>query len=334
MKPVFIIAEAGVNHNGNFNTAIKMIDAAKAFNADAIKFQSYIAEELVLPNTEKADYQKLGSDPGSQREMLKKYQLDFSEQTKLSDYAKKIGIEFISSPFDLKSLHFLKLINVNIIKIPSGEITNIQLLTKIAELKKQIILSTGMASITEISNAMAWLKPEGSLNPKVTILHCSTDYPTPLSDVNLNGMDYLKNYFQTDVGYSDHTIGIDVALAAVAKGATVIEKHFTLDKTSEGPDHRASLDIDEFTLMVKKIRMIEKILGNYQKKPSGTELLNKKVVRKSLVSNTFIKKGTIYTGSNLTTKRPFFGVCASEWKNYLGKTAKRDYQKDELIDKE
>jgi len=334
MKPVFIIAEAGVNHNGNFNTAIKMIDAARAFNADAIKFQSYIAEELVLPNTEKADYQKLGCDSGSQREMLKKYQLDFSEQTKLYDYAKKIGIEFISSPFDLRSLNFLRLINVNIIKIPSGEITNIQLLTKIAELKKPIILSTGMASITEISNAMDWLKLEGSFDPKVTILHCSTDYPTPLSDVNLNGMDYLKNYFQTDVGYSDHTIGIDVALAAVAKGATVIEKHFTLDKTSEGPDHRASLDIDEFTLMVKKIRLIEKILGNYQKKPSGTELLNKTVVRKSLVSNTFIKKGTIYTASNLMTKRPFLGVCASEWKNYLGKTAKRDYQKDELIDKE
>jgi len=334
MDPVFIIAEAGVNHNGSFNTAIKMIDAAKAFNADAIKFQSYIAEELVLPNTEKADYQKLGSNSGSQREMLKKYQLDFSEQTKLSDYAKKVGIEFISSPFDLKSLNFLRLINVNIIKIPSGEITNIQLLTKIAELKKPIILSTGMASITEISNAMDWLKLEGSFDPKVTILHCSTDYPTPLSDVNLKGMDYLKNYFKTDVGYSDHTIGIDVALAAVAKGATVIEKHFTLDKTSEGPDHRASLDIDEFTLMVKKIRLIEKILGNYQKKPSGTELLNKTVVRKSLVSNTFIKKGTIYTASNLTAKRPFLGVCASEWKNYIGKTAKRDYQKDELIDKE
>ena len=328
MKPVFIIAEAGVNHNGNFNTAIKMIDAAKSFNADAIKFQSYIAEELVLPNTEKAAYQKLGSNSGSQREMLKKYQLDFLEQTKLSDYAKKIGIEFISSPFDLKSLNFLRLINVNIIKIPSGEITNIQLLTKIAELKKPIILSTGMASITEISNAMDWLKLDGSFDPKVTILHCSTDYPTPLADVNLNGMDYLKNYFQTDVGYSDHTIGIDVALAAVAKGATVIEKHFTLDKTSEGPDHRASLDIDEFTLMVKKIRLIEKILGNYQKKPSSTELLNKKVVRKSLVSNTFIKKGTIYTDSNLTTKRPFLGVCASEWKNYLGKTAKRDIYKE------
>ena len=334
MKPVFIIAEAGVNHNGNFNTAIKMIDAAKAFNADAIKFQSYIAEELVLPNTEKAAYQKLGSNSGSQREMLKKYQLDFLEQTKLSDYAKKIGIEFISSPFDLKSLNFLRLINVNIIKIPSGEITNIPLLTKIAELKKPIILSTGMASITEISNAMDWLKLDGSFDPKVTILHCSTDYPTPLADVNLNGMDYLKNYFQTDVGYSDHTIGIDVALAAVAKGATVIEKHFTLDKTSEGPDHRVSLDVDEFTLMVKKIRMIEKLLGNHHKKPSGTELMNKKVVRKSLVSNTFIKKGAIYTTSNLTTKRPFLGVCASEWKNYLGKTAKRDYQKDELIDKE
>ena len=235
---------------------------------------------------------------------------------------------------DLKSLNFLRLINVNIIKIPSGEITNIQLLTKIAELKKPIILSTGMASITEISNAMDWLKLDGSFDPKVTILHCSTDYPTPLSDVNLNGMDYLKNYFQTDIGYSDHTIGIDVALAAVAKGATVIEKHFTLDKTSEGPDHKASLDIYEFTTMVKKIRMIEKILGSYQKTPSDTELLNKKVVRKSLVSNTFIKKGSMYTTSNLTTKRPFFGVCASEWKNYLGKTAKRDYQKDELIDKE
>ncbi len=329
----FIIAEAGVNHNGDINIAKGMIEAAIDIGADAIKFQSYVTDELTIPLAQTAPYQRLNTNESVQRTMLKKLELSENDQVILHDYALKKNIEFISSPFDIQSLALLVNLGLNIIKIPSGEITNIPLLRKISSLDREVILSTGMSSVKEIEYAVKVLLSNNLPKSKIWLLHCNTEYPTPFEDVNLRAMLSLREIFNVYVGYSDHTVGIDVSLAAVAMGASIIEKHFTLDKNSDGPDHSASLSVDEFKLMIKKIRDLEIILGEDRKYMTKSEEANKMIVRKSIVARTNIRKGEVFTSDLLTVKRPLSGVCASKWDTYIGEKASRDYEKNEFIDK-
>ena len=330
---VFIIAEAGVNHNGDVNIAKKMIDAAVDANADAVKIQSYITDELIIPQARMAPYQKLNAKNITQSQMLKKLELSANEQLILRNYAIEKKIEFISSPFDIPSLDLLVRMGLRIIKIPSGEITNIPLLKKVSSLDKEVILSTGMSSITEIQSALDILLSDKLSRSNIWILHCNSEYPTPLEDVNLRAMLSIKEMLNIRVGYSDHTMGIDVSVAAVAMGASIIEKHFTLDKTFDGPDHSASLSVNELELLVKKIREMEIILGSSEKHITKSEEENKIAARKSIVAKKNIKKGDILTEDLLTVKRPLDGVCASNWDNYIGIKASRNYKKNELIDK-
>ena len=330
---VFIIAEAGVNHNGDINIAKKMIDAAVDAKADAVKIQSYITDELIIPQARMAPYQKLNTKNITQSQMLKKLELSANEQLILRNYAIKKKIEFISSPFDIPSLDLLVRMGVRIIKIPSGEITNIPLLKKVSSLDKEVILSTGMSSITEIQSALNILLSDKLSRGNIWILHCNSEYPTPLEDVNLRAMLSIKEMLNIRVGYSDHTLGIDVSVAAVAMGASIIEKHFTLDKKFDGPDHSASLSVNELELLVKKIREMEIILGSSEKHITKSEEENKIAARKSIVAKKNIKKGDILTEDLLTVKRPLDGVCASNWDNYIGIKASRNYKKNELIDK-
>ena len=296
MKHVFIIAEAGVNHNGSIEIAKRLIDAAKDCEADAVKFQTFKASNLVSVNAEKAEYQKkLTSVRESQFEMIKKLELTRAEHLQLLRHCHKKGIQFLSSPFDLESIDLLYELGLTIFKIPSGEIINLPYLRKIGRLNKIIILSTGMADLGEIEDAVEVLIESGTNKENITILHCNTEYPTPFEDVNLRAMLTIKNAFNVKVGYSDHTKGIEVPIAAVALGAEVIEKHFTLDRNMEGPDHKASLEPAELRQMVDSIRNIEKALGNGMKKPSPSESKNKVIVRKSLVAKTDIKKGDDFT---------------------------------------
>ena len=329
---VFIIAEAGVNHNGDVNIAKKMIDAAVDVNADAVKIQSYITDELIIPQARMAPYQKLNTKNLTQSQMLKKLELSEDDQLVLQNYAAEKKIEFISSPFDIPSLNLLLRMGVRIIKIPSGEITNIPLLKKVSSLNKEVILSTGMSSMNEIQSALDILLSDKLSRNNIWILHCNSEYPTPLEDVNLRAMLSIKKMLNVRVGYSDHTLGIGVSVAAVAMGASIIEKHFTLDKTSDGPDHSASLSIKELELMVKKIREMEIILGSSEKRITKSEERNKIAVRKSIVAKKNIKKGDIFTEDLLTVKRPLDGVCASNWDYYIGREASRNYKKNELID--
>jgi len=329
----FIIAEAGVNHNGSIELAYKLIDAAKNAGADAVKFQTFKADTLVSKKADKAQYQKQSTDSSeSQYEMIKKLELSIEDHKKLIDYCNKINIQFLSSPFDLDSIDLLNKLGLEIFKIPSGEIINLPYLRKIGKLNKNVILSTGMADLGEIEDALDVLTENGTDKNKITVLHCNTEYPTPFEDVNLNAMLTIKNALNVKVGYSDHTKGIEVPIAAVALGAEVIEKHFTLDRNMEGPDHKASLEPKELKKMVTAIRNIEKTMGNGIKKPSHSELKNKPIARKSLIAIKEIKKDERFTKENVGIKRPGNGISPMRWEEVMGKTASRDFNTDDLIE--
>lgn len=329
----FIIAEAGVNHNGSINTAKKLIDAAVDSGADAVKFQTFKAESLASRFAPKADYQKKKGDKDQyQLAMLKKLELSHNDYSELFNYCQEKKIMFLSSPFDSESVDFLQSLGMNIFKIPSGEITNLPYLRKVGSLAKKIIISTGMAELEEISKALDVLVASGTAKEKITVLHCNTEYPTPFEDVNLLAMLTIKNALGVKVGYSDHTLGIEVTIAAVALGAEVIEKHFTLDRTMEGPDHQASLEPEEFKAMVEAIRNIEQALGDGIKKISPSESTNKPVVRKSIVALREIRKGEALNKDNITVKRPGTGISPMEWDKIIGKPAKRCFKADEAIE--
>ena len=328
----FIIAEAGVNHNGSLKIAKKMIDTAARAGADAVKFQVFMAEELATSYTPKAPYQMKGiHSKESHLAMLKKLELDRKALKKLMGYCAGKGVIFIASPFDLKSIKLLNELGVKIFKIPSGEITNLPYLRKIGSLKRKIILSTGMSNLREIGKALSILINAGTRKKDIIALHCNSEYPTPLEDVNLNAMITIKKAYGINIGYSDHTLGIEVPIAAVALGAYVIEKHFTLNKDMPGPDHKASLEPDELNEMVQAIRKTEKILGSSSKKMSHSEIKNVKVVRKSIVAATPIKKGEIFTSENLGVKRPGAGLNPMKWNRVIGNIAKKDFVTNELI---
>lgn len=333
MKKVFIIAEAGVNHNGSIELAKQLIDKGAEAGVDAVKFQSFKADKLVTVNAEKADYQKanMGNNKDNQYEMIKKLELDYDKHQELMDYATEKGVMFLSSAFDLESIDLLVELDLSVFKIPSGEITNLPYLRKIARTKKPIILSTGMASMGEIEDAIRILKDNGS--KEITILHCNTEYPTPMNDVNLTAMNTIKEAFKVNVGYSDHTLGIEIPIAAVALGAEVIEKHFTLDKTMEGPDHKASLEPKELQEMVRSIRNIEMALGDGIKTPTASERKNKPIARKSIVAKSVINIGEVYSEENLDIKRPGTGISPMLWDDVIGTIANKNYQIDELIER-
>ena len=332
LMSVFIIAEAGVNHNGSLEIAKKLIDVAVIAGADAVKFQTFKTENLVCKNTQKAEYQRQTTDKNeTQFEMIKKLELDADTHNILIDYCNKKKIMFLSTPFDNDSIDLLFNLGLDIYKIPSGEITNLPYLRNIAKLGKKIILSTGMANIGEIEKALNVLIVGGTDKENITVLHANTEYPTPMEDVNLNAMVTIGKTFKVSYGYSDHTLGIEVAIAAIAMGATVIEKHFTLAKDMKGPDHRSSLEPKELTAMVKGIRNIEIALGNGIKKPSFSETPNIAIVRKSIVANCKIKKGEILTVDNLAVKRPANGINPMRWDEVIGRKAIKEYKEDELI---
>lgn len=332
MNKVFIIAEAGVNHNGSIELAKKLIDVAVEAGVDSVKFQTFKAENLVSRNAQKADYQKQTTDKEeSQFDMIKKLELDVATHKELISYCKTKNIMFLSTPFDHDSIELLNDLGLEIFKIPSGEITNLPYLRHIGKLNKKVILSTGMADIGEIEDAMDILMAAGTKKENITVLHANTEYPTPYEDVNLKAMLTIGNTFDVAFGYSDHTLGIEVPTATVALGASCIEKHFTLDKTMEGPDHKASLEPDELKDMVKAIRNIEKALGSSVKKPSPSETKNKSIARKSIVAKTDIKKGDILSEDNLAIKRPANGISPMRWDEIIGTIATKDYKEDDLI---
>ncbi|MDY3203753.1 MAG: N-acetylneuraminate synthase [Arcobacter sp.] len=331
-EKVFIIAEAGVNHNGSIELAKKLIDVASESGADAVKFQTFKAEKLVSKNAQKADYQKQTTDiKESQFDMIKKLELDMDTHKELIAYCKTKNIMFLSTPFDHDSIELLSDLGLEIFKIPSGEITNLPYLRHIGKLNKKVILSTGMADIGEIEDALDILISAGTKKENITVLHANTMYPTPMEDVNLKAMVTIGNTFDIAFGYSDHTLGIEVDIAAVALGACCIEKHFTLDKTMEGPDHKASLEPDELKAMVKAIRNIELALGSCVKKPSKSEIPNMQIARKSIVAKMDIKKGDIFNENNLTIKRPGRGINPMRWDEIIGKIAIDNFVKDEMI---
>lgn len=331
MNKTLIIAEAGVNHNGKLELAKELVDAAKTAGADIIKFQTFISKNVVSRNAKKAEYQKKNQkNDESQLEMVQKLELSFSEFIELDHYCKHKGIEFMSTAFDFDSIDFLDGLEMDKWKIPSGEITNLPYLMKIASLKKPVILSTGMSTMEDIESAIKVLKDNGT--GELTVLHCTTEYPTPFEDVNLKAMNTIKDTFGVKIGYSDHTKGIEVPIAAVALGATVIEKHFTLDRNMEGPDHKASLEPDELKAMVDSIRHIELALGNGMKQPAESEKKNMAIARKSIIASKDIKAGEFFTEENLTVKRPGDGISPMRWFEVIGKTATRDFEEDELIE--
>ena len=329
---VFIIAEAGVNHNGSIKLAKKLIDVACSAGVNAVKFQTFKTKNLVSKNAPKADYQiKTTKKDESQYKMIKKLELDIDAHEELIDYCKQKNIMFLSTPFDNESIDMLDKLGLEIFKIPSGEITNLPYLRHIGKLNKKLILSTGMADIGEIEDALDILIKSGTKKENITILHANTMYPTPFEDVNLKAMQTIGCTFGIDIGYSDHTLGIEVPIAAVAMGAKVIEKHFTLDKNMQGPDHKASLEPDELKAMVKAIKNIELAIGNGIKKPTLSEKPNIKVARKSIIAKKDIKKGEIFSKENLTVKRPGNGISPMRWDEIIGSIAIRDYNKDDLI---
>ncbi len=331
MDKVFIIAEAGVNHNGSLELAKQLVDKAVWAGADCIKFQTFNSENLVSADAQKAEYQKKSTDSKeSQLEMLKKLELSKEQFIKLKDYCQQKGILFLSTPFDFESVDFLASIGVKTWKIPSGEVTNYPLLRKIGQLKESVIMSTGMCTMDEVHSAVDVLNQFGTTD--ITLLHCTTEYPAPYDSVNLNAMMTLKKEFGFKVGYSDHTKGIEIPIAAVAMGASLIEKHFTLDCNMEGPDHKASLEPDEFKKMVIGIRNVEKAMGDGIKKPSEAEKKNIAVARKSIVAACYIKKGEAFTDINLTAKRPGCGISPMKWNSVLDNKAKRDFCEDEMIE--
>ena len=327
---VYIIAEAGVNHNGSLELAYRLVDAAKKAGVDCIKFQTFKSENLVAKSAQKAAYQKNTTGDGTQVDMLKKLELSFDEFVALKKYCDQAGLCFLSTPFDFESIRFLDSIEMPFWKIPSGEVTNYPYLVALAKTGKPVVMSTGMCEEEEVREAIQALRANGAGN--IRLLHCNTEYPTPFEDVNLKAMQTMKDAFGLDVGYSDHTAGIEVPVAAVAMGATVIEKHFTLDRNMEGPDHKASLEPDELAEMVRAIRHVEMALGTGIKTPSPSEKKNIAVARKSIVAKKQIKKGETFTEENLTVKRPGSGISPMKWNEILGTRAGRDYEEDELIE--
>lgn len=329
---VFIIAEAGVNHNGNMDLAEKLVDSAAEAGADAVKFQTFRTESLVRRDAPKADYQKTTTAADeSQFDMIRKLELDAAAHRDLMEHCRARGILFLSSPFDLESIDLLNALELEIFKIPSGEITNLPYLRRIGRLSKRIILSTGMADLGEVAAALNVLVGAGAEKERVTLLHCNTEYPTPMEDVNLRAMTTLGAAFGTPIGYSDHTLGIEIPIAAVTLGATVIEKHFTLDRTLEGPDHKSSLEPAELAAMVRAIRNVSTALGSGIKGPSPSEMRNIPIARKSIVAAQAIRKGEVFSEANLTTKRPAHGLSPMQWDSLIGKKADRDYAPDQFI---
>ena len=328
---VYIIAEAGVNHNGNKELALRMIDEAKKAGADCIKFQTFISKNLVSHHAKKAEYQKqnTGNDD-TQLEMLQKLELSFDDFAELKVHCEKKGIDFLSTPFDFESLEFLDKLEVPFWKIPSGEVTNYPYLVKIAQTKRPVVMSTGMCELSDIEDAIKVLKSNGA--KEVKLLHCNTEYPTPFEDVNLLAMQKLREHFGYETGYSDHTKGIEVPIAAVALGADIIEKHFTLDKTMDGPDHVASLDPTELTEMIQSIRNIEKAIGRKEKFITASEEKNREIARKSIVAKRLVRKGELFSEDNITVKRPGNGVSPMRWNEVIGSLAIRDFAEDELIE--
>ena len=332
MKRTIIIAEAGVNHNGDINIAKKLIDIAVEAGVDYVKFQTFKADLAISKNAKKADYQNKTTDKSeSQYEMIKKLELDKETHHILIDYCKAKNIKFLSTPFDLESIDLLFDLGIELYKIPSGEITNYPYLKKIAQKGLPIIISTGMANMQEIHDAFNILTENGIAKKDITILHANTEYPTPMEDVNLNAMLTIGKEFNTNFGYSDHTLGVEIPTAAVALGASVIEKHFTLDRTMQGPDHKASLEPTELKAMVSAIRNIEIAMGNGIKKASKSEQKNKPIARKSIVANKNIKKGEIFTENNITVKRPGTGISPMLWNEIIGKKAIKNFVEDDLI---
>lgn len=330
MSNVFVIAEAGVNHNGDIEIAKKLVDTAVWAGADAVKFQTFCAERLVCRNAKKAEYQmETTQKDESQFDMLKKLELTPNMHEQLIDYCEDRKIKFLSTPFDIESMDYLVRCGVDIIKIPSGEITNYPYLVNAGKTRKKVILSSGMSSLNEVRDAVCILRENGSMD--ITVLHCNTEYPTPYEDVNLRAMQTIKDELGVSVGYSDHTAGIEIPIAAAALGAAVIEKHFTLDKNMEGPDHKASLEPDELKMMVNAIRNVDLSLGDGQKIPSVSEKKNIDIVRKSIVAKCNIMKGEILSEENLTTKRPGNGISPMCWNEVIGSVATQDYESDEMI---
>lgn len=332
MKKVYIIAEAGVNHNGSIDLAKQLIDEAVRAGVDAVKFQTFKTEFLVTRKAEKANYQRQTTGCGSQYEMIKRLELSETDHYALIDHCRAAGIQFCSTAFDLESIDLLKRLNVPFWKIPSGEITNLPYLRKIGSFGGRVILSTGMTDLGEIEDALEILTSAGTPRESITLLHCNTEYPTPMHDVNLLAMLTMKRAFEIEVGYSDHTRGIEVPIAAVALGAAVIEKHFTLDRSMEGPDHKASLEPAELTAMVQAIRNVEEALGDGRKTPSASEMKNRTVARKSIVARQKILKGELFTADNLTVKRPGTGLSPMFYETLLGRISPRDYEEDEIVE--
>ncbi|WP_027065477.1 N-acetylneuraminate synthase [Maribacter sp. Hel_I_7] len=330
---VLIIAEAGVNHNGDITLAKKLIDAAADAGVDYVKFQTFNSKKLVSKSAQKADYQKQNTNDEveSQLKMLQKLELSKNDHLILIDYCKTKNIKFLSTAFDLDSIDFLEELKIDLWKVPSGEITNLPYLRKLGGLGKPVIISTGMAEMSEIEEAINVVTSSGTDIKDITVLHCNTEYPTPMQDVNLTAMNTIKDVFKVPIGYSDHTLGIEIPIAAVALGATVIEKHFTLDNSMDGPDHKASLEPQELKKMVTAIRNIEQAMGNGIKVPSPSETKNKPIARKSIVANREILKGEIFDEKNLTIKRPGTGISPMKWDKVIGSRAKKDYKADDLI---
>lgn len=335
MNKVKIIAEAGVNHNGDIQLAKQMVDVAVDARVDYVKFQTFKSESLVSKSAKKANYQieNTKDSTENQLEMLKKLELSHEQHVELVSYCQENKIDFFSTAFDLDSLDYLYSLGLSIVKIPSGEITNLPYLRKAASLFKEVIISSGMATIKEIHDALSVFLSAGVARENITILHCNTDYPTPMKDVNIKAMLSIQEHFGTDIGYSDHTLGIEVPIAAVALGAKVIEKHFTLDRNLPGPDQKASLEPIELKNMVLAIRNIELALaGSGIKEPSESEFKNIAIARKSIVAKTPIKKGERFTEFNITSKRPGYGISPMNWDIVIGNIANKDFEMDDLIE--
>ena len=331
MEHVCIIAEAGVNHNGNLSLAKKMVDAAKEAGADYIKFQTFVPEKLVSRYAEKAEYQKKTTGQSeTQLQMLQRLTLTNENFVEIKKYCDEVRIGFISTPFDLESIDFLESLDMDFWKVPSGEVTNRPYLEAIARTGRKVIMSTGMCNIKEILEAIDVLEENGTT--ELVLLQCNTQYPTPYEHVNLAAMNSIAQTTHKKVGYSDHTQGIEIPIAAVAMGATVIEKHFTLDKNMQGPDHKASLEPKELKDLVSAIRNVEKAIGSEIKEPSPSERRNIAAARKSVVASKDIKMGDVFTADNITTKRPGTGISPMKWYDVIGKIATRDFAEDELIE--
>lgn len=332
MKTI-IIAEAGVNHDGQLERALNLVEIAKDSGADFVKFQTFNAEKLLTPDALKADYQRITTDQAeSQYQMIKSLELSYEDHVKIQSRCNDLGIGFLSTPFDIDSLNMLLEFNIPYIKIPSGEVTNLPYLEYVGGKGKNVIVSTGMCTLEEIRSCLSVLQCSGTSLDKVIVLHCNTEYPTPISDVNLRAMLSIREAFNVRVGYSDHTLGIEVPIAAVALGANVIEKHFTISRNLSGPDHRASLEPSELKSMVHAIRNIEASMGDGIKRPSKSEYKNLNIARRSIVAARAIRRGEPFSSANLATKRPGTGISPMRLNEVLGVVASRDFRKDELIE--